>query len=291
VKILLFGGSGQLGFDIKKRARDLDFDVVSPVTAEVDITERDAVKRFVATLKPEVVINSAAYTAVDKAEHEVDAAMRVNRDAAGFVAEACAVAKVRLIHVSTDYVFDGSLGRPLKESDPTNPLGVYGRSKLEGEQRVREALGDQALVLRTQALYGQRGVNFVQSMLKLFSEREELRIVDDQWVSPTWAGWLAEAILDFVRMPVGGIVHASCQGAVSWFDFASEIQRLARSSFKGQPLARLERTTAKELNRPAKRPVFSAFDTGLITSLLGRAPLPWQEGLERHLAEIGRIVD
>lgn len=291
MKILLFGGSGQLGFDIKKRARDLDFDVVSPVTAEVDITERDAVRRFVATLKPEVVINSAAYTAVDKAEHEADAAMRVNRDAAGFVAEACAVAKVRLIHVSTDYVFDGSLGRPLKESDPTNPLGVYGRSKLEGEQRVRESLGDQALVLRTQALYGQRGVNFVQSMLKLFSEREELRIVDDQWVSPTWAGWLAEVILDFVRMPVGGIVHASCQGAVSWFDFASEIQRLARASFKGQPLARLERTTAKELNRPAKRPVFSAFDTGLITSLLGRAPIPWQEGLERHLAEIGRIVD
>ncbi len=291
VKILLFGGSGQLGFDIKKRARDLDFEVVSPVTAEVDITEREAVKRFVATLKPAVVINSAAYTAVDKAEHEADTAMLVNRDAAGFVAEACAAAKARLIHISTDYVFDGSLGRPLKETDPTNPLSVYGRSKLEGEQRVLEALGDRALVLRTQALYGQRGVNFVQSMLKLFPERPELRIVDDQWVSPTWAGWLAEAILDFVRMPVGGIVHASCHGTVSWFDFASEIQELSRRSFGDKPLARLERTTAKELNRPAKRPTYSAFDTTLISSLLGRAPLPWQEGLKRHLAEIGVITD
>ena len=138
-------------------------------------------------------------------------------------------------------------------------------------------------------LFRSKGVNFVQSMLRLFPERQSLKIVDDQWVSPTWAGWLAEAILDFVRMPGGGVVHASCRGSVSWFDFASEIQRLSRPWFKGQALSTLERTTAAELNRPAKRPTFSAFDTTLISSLLGRPPIPWQEGLALYLAEIGVI--
>lgn len=287
MRILLFGGSGQLGAEIKKRARDLEFEIVSPVTTEVDICEREQVRKCVAAIKPEVVINSAAFTAVDKAEHEKAAAFRINRDAAGYVAEACAAAGCRMIHISTDYVFDGSLGRELRESDPVSPLGVYGNSKLEGEQRVLETLDDKALVLRTQALFGQKGINFVQSMLRLFPERPSLKIVDDQWVSPTWAGWFAEAILDFVRMPVGGVVHASCSGVVSWFDFAAEIQRLSRPWFKGQPLAVLERTSAAELNRPAKRPTFSAFDTTLIATLLGRPPITWQEGLALYLTEIG----
>ncbi len=291
MKILLFGGSGQLGFEVKKRARDLDFDVVSPVTAEVDISDRAQVKKCVLALKPAVVINAAAFTAVDKAEHEQEAAFRINRDAAGHVAEACASAGSRMIQVSTDYVFDGSLGRESRESDLVNPLGVYGRSKLEGERRVQEELGENALVVRTQALFGQKGVNFVQSMLRFFPERPSLRVVDDQWVSPTWAGWLAEALLDFVRMPVGGVVHASCSGTVSWFDFASAIQELARPSFQGQPLARLEKITARELNRPAQRPKFSAFDTSHITSLLGRPPITWQEGLRRYLADIGVLAE
>lgn len=286
MKILLFGGSGQLGFEVKKRARDLEFDLVSPVTAEVDVADRAQVKKCVLALKPDAVINAAAYTAVDKAEHEQDAAFRTNRDAAGYIAEACASVACRMIHISTDYVFDGSLGRELRESDPVRPLSVYGKSKLEGEQLVIEALGDRALILRTQALFGQKGINFVQSMLRFFPERPSLKIVDDQWVSPTWAGWLAEAILDFVRMPVGGIVHASCSGTVSWFDFASKIQELSRPWFKGQPLATLEKTTARELNRPAQRPTFSAFDTTLISSLLGRSPISWQEGLARYLTEI-----
>jgi dTDP-4-dehydrorhamnose reductase len=291
VRILLFGGSGQLGFEVKKRARDLDFEVVSPVTAELDVSDRAAVVRFIATLKPEVVINSAAYTAVDKAEHDVEPAMLVNRDAAGYVAEACAAEGCRMIHISTDYVFDGSLGRELKESDATNPLSVYGRSKLEGEERVVAALGEKALILRTQALFGQKGVNFVQSMIRFFPERPSLRVVDDQWVSPTWAGWLAEVILDFVRMPASGIVHASCRGTVSWFDFACEIQKLVRPRFEGQPLAVIERTIAKDLNRPARRPTYSAFDTTHIAKLLGRAPMTWQEGLRQYLLDIGMVSE
>jgi dTDP-4-dehydrorhamnose reductase len=289
MKILLFGGSGQLGFELKKRAEDLNFTLVSPVTKEVDITEAEQVSKLVGAIKPEVVINSAAYTAVDKAEEESEQAFAVNAVGAKNVAEACAKSGSRLIQISTDYVFDGLQGRPLNESDLVNPVSVYGKSKLEGERFVSDILGDRALVMRTQALYGQKGVNFVYTMLKLFAERPELKIVDDQFVSPTWAGWLAEAVLDFARLPVGGVVHASCSGVVSWYDFAAEIHRLAAPSFEGKSMAKLEKTTAAELNRPAKRPVFSAFDTAKITSLLGRPPITWQEGLGAFLKEIGII--
>jgi len=287
MKILLFGGSGQLGYELKKRAEDLHFTLVSPVTKEVNITESEQVRHLAESIKPDVIINSAAYTAVDKAEQERDNAFAVNADGAKFVAEACQQVGARLIHISTDYVFDGLLGRPLKEDDPVNPVSVYGKSKLAGENYIRDVLGDRAVIMRTQALYGQKGVNFVHTMLKLFGERDELKIVDDQFVSPTWAGWLAEAVLDIVRLPASGTLHASCSGVVSWFEFATEIHRRSRGSFEGRPMARLERTTAVELKRPAQRPVYSAIDVSKISSVLGRPPISWQDGLTQFLAEIG----
>lgn len=286
MKILLFGGSGQLGYELSKRAHDLRFDVVSPVTKEVDITNRDQVSTLINSLQPEVVINSAAYTAVDKAEEDAERAFAINSEGVRIIAEACADKKARLIHVSTDYVFDGLLGRPLREDDPVNPVSVYGRSKLEGENHVRRVLGEEGLIVRTQALFGQKGVNFVQTMLKLFAEREVLKIVDDQWVSPTWAGWLAETILDLVRLPAKGTFHASCDGVVSWYEFASEIQRLALPHFEGKAIARIEKTTAAELNRPARRPVFSAFNTNKLRSELNRPILSWEQGLRHYLSEI-----
>jgi dTDP-4-dehydrorhamnose reductase len=233
------------------------------------------------------VINSAAHTAVDKAEDEPQLAFAINADAVRTIAEGCKRTGARLIHVSTDYVFDGSLGRLLREDDQVNPLSVYGRSKLAGEQNAQAVLGDDVTIVRTQALFGQRGVNFVQTMLKLFAEREVLKVVDDQWVSPTWAGWLAEVILDLVRMPPVGVVHASCNGTVSWREFAEEIKRLAEPSYKGARLARIEPTTAKELNRPAPRPIFSAFDTTKLSMILKRPPISWQTGLENYLKEVG----
>lgn len=289
MKILLFGGAGQLGWELSKRAEDLAFDVVSPVVTEVDITEREQVARVVASVRPDVVINCAAYTAVDKAEEEQGLCFQINRDGAFNVAEACAKQRCRFIHISTDYVFDGLLGRPIKESDPKNPLSVYGRSKWEGEERIRDVLGDEALIVRTQALYGQKGVNFVQTMLKLFAERDVVKVVDDQWVSPTWAGWLAEALLDCARIQVGGALHASCEGTVSWYDFASQIRERALPHFKGQKVAALERTTAAALNRPAPRPTFSAFDTTRVTEVLGRPPMRCGDALEAFLSEIGVV--
>lgn len=286
MRILLFGGAGQLGYELRTRAADLEFEVVSPVATEVDITDHDQVVKITCSAHPDVVINCAAYTAVDKAEEEVEQAFRINRDGAFNVADACALAKARCIHVSTDYVFDGSLGRPLKEEDAVNPLSVYGRSKWEGEERVREVLGDDALIVRTQALYGQKGVNFVFTMLKLFAERDVVKVVDDQWVSPTWAGWLGEVLLDCARATFGGTLHASCAGTVSWYEFASEIRRLALPHFEGEKVAAVERTTAAALNRPAPRPTFSAFDTTRVTTLLGRPPMRWNDALEAFLTEI-----
>jgi dTDP-4-dehydrorhamnose reductase len=286
VKILLFGGAGQLGYELRARAADLEFEVVSPVTAEVDITDHDQVGKVIRSTRPDVVLNCAAYTAVDKAEEEVEQAFRINRDGAFNIADACAISKARCIHVSTDYVFAGLSGRTLKEDDETNPLSVYGRSKWEGEERIRQVLGDDALIVRTQALYGQKGVNFVYTMLKLFAERDLVKVVDDQWVSPTWAGWLAEALLDCARTTVGGTLHASCEGTVSWYDFACEIRRLALPHFEGGAIAAVEPTTASALNRPATRPTFSAFDTTRITTVLGRPPMRWNEALEAFLREI-----
>ncbi len=287
MKILLFGGSGQLGFELKKRATDLAFEVVSPVTKELDITDKAQVFTLMRSLDPTTVINSAAYTAVDKAEEEPDKAFAINAEGARNISDACVKCGVRLIHISTDYVFDGTLGRKLKEDDVVNPVSVYGRTKLEGEEFVRTICGDRGLVVRTQALYGQKGVNFAHTMLKLFAERDVLKIVDDQFVSPTWAGWLAEALLDLVRLPVSGTIHASCDGVVSWYDFAREIQRLSLESYEGMRIARLEPTTAAELNRPAKRPVYSAFDTSRLAGVLGR-PIPsWQAALKLFLREIG----
>lgn len=286
MKILLFGGSGQLGFEITKRARDLDFEVISPVTSEVNVTERDQVIFLMKQVKPTVVINCAAYTAVDKAEADREAAYRVNRDGPAYVAEGVREIGARLIHISTDYVFDGSLGRALNEEDATNPLSVYGKSKLAGEDRIRQIAPDSSLIVRTSSLHGQRGINFVHTMIKLFRELSVVKVVSDQTMSPTWAGWLAEALLDVARMDATGVVHASCEGAVTWHQFAREIYenvatRLARTT----PL-RIEETTAESLNRPAKRPVYSPFDTTKLSKLLGRRPISWQEGLRRHLMEI-----
>lgn len=287
MKILLFGGEGQLGYELRKRANDLEFDVFSPVLAEVDITEREQVGRVVGSVRPDVVINCAAYTAVDRAEEEPEIVFKINRDGAANVAEACSKVGVRCIHISTDYVFDGSFGRPLREDDQTNPLSVYGRSKLEGEDLFQSALGDHGLIVRTQALYGQKGVNFVHTMLKLFGERDVVKVVNDQWVSPTWAGWLAEVLLDCARLKVGGVVHASSEGAVSWFEFAQEIRSMAVSSFGASKVAAVEPCTADMLNRPARRPTYSAFDTSKLTSILGRPAVKWRDALELFLQELG----
>lgn len=289
MKILLFGGAGQLGFELTKRAGDLNFEIVSPVISEIDIGNLEQVKFISEHTKPTIIINAAAYTAVDKAEAERDEAYRVNCDGARNVAIAAGHIGCRTIHISTDYVFDGMKGSPLNESDKPNPQNVYGASKLAGEQAVHEALGDRALIVRTSSLHGQHGANFVHTMLNLFEEKEVVKVVSDQLMSPTWAGWLAEVVLDLARMPIGGIVHASCAGAISWFEFAKAIHEYGKPEKSEKWKSRLETITVAELARPAKRPPNSSFDTSKLTQILGRNPIPWQDGLRSHLKDIGRL--
>lgn len=287
MKILLFGGAGQLGFEIQKRAFDLDFEVISPVLSEVDITNEQQVQFLAQKVRAELVINAAAYTAVDKAEVEQAEAYKINRDGAAVVARAARNAGSRMIHVSTDYVFDGTASTPISEAHPTNPINVYGASKLAGEIEVQKELGDRALIVRTSSLHGQRGENFVHTMVKLFSERELVKVVNDQWMSATWAGWLAEAILDLGRIDCHGTLHASCAGALTWFDFAAAILEHIKPKNEAARRCRIEPTTAAAFARPARRPGYSVFDCSRLASLLGRKPIAWQDGLKNHLREIG----
>jgi dTDP-4-dehydrorhamnose reductase len=290
MKILLFGGSGQLGYEIEKRARDLNFEVVSPVISELDITEGQQVRYLTSQVKPDLIINCAAYTAVDKAETEREEAFKINSLGAENVAIATKESGSRLIHISTDYVFDGEGDRPLKEEDPTNPVSCYGESKLEGEERVLRAIGDRAVIVRTSSLHGQRGVNFVHTMLDLFATRDVVKVVNDQFMSPTWAGWLAEVLLDLGRIKCEGVVHASCAGGISWFDFAAEILELCKGAVPHAAKVHLEPISAKEFGRPARRPSYSVFDCTKLAGILGRKPIPWQEGLRGHLSDINKLT-
>lgn len=287
MKILLFGASGQLGHEINSRGIDLEFEMVCPVQSELDISEAEQVLFIAEKTKPDLIINTAAYTAVDQAESERALAFAVNRDGAAAVARAALRVGCRMLHVSTDYVFSGEGDRPLSEDSPTGPLNVYGQSKLEGEREVLEILGDRALIVRTSSLHGKHGANFVHTMIKLFRERESVSVVHDQLMSPCWAGWLAEVLLDLGRIPASGVVHASCAGALSWYDFAQAILDIVKAKDTQAGRCRLERIDAKQFARPARRPRYSVLDCSRLAGLLGRRPISWQEGLRAHLAELG----
>ncbi len=286
MKILLFGGSGQLGYEVITRARDLNFNLIAPHETELDLGDHKAIIDLSKHFSPDVVINCAAYTAVDKAEEDQTLAYKINRDGARNVAEGALASNSRMIHISTDYVFDGQGSVPLKETDPVNPLNVYGASKLAGEKEVFSVLGEEkGLILRTQSLHGQKGINFVHTMLKLFAEKDRIRVVNDQIMCATWAGWLAETILDLARINVGGVYHASCNGIISWYDFTCGIWEQTKEHFKKAPV--IEPCSSAEYPRPAKRPAYSPFDCSKLAATIGRQPITWQEGLSRHLAEIG----
>jgi dTDP-4-dehydrorhamnose reductase len=291
MKLLLFGSSGQLGHDLRIRAEALHFDFFASVQNELDITNKDQVFNLVRTIKPSVIVNAAAYTNVDLAETEKGACFAVNRDAVGIMSEAAKEVGAKLTHISTDYVFDGTSSRPLTEKDATNPLNVYGQSKLAGENVALEILGDRALILRTAWLHGSRGKNFIQTMLRLFKDHSSIKVVNDQWGSPTWTGWLAEAILDLVRMDCGGVMHAVGGGVASWLEVAQFILDSVNENLEQEFDVKILPQTTEECARPAKRPRYSVLDTSLIAKTLGREPQPWREGIKSHLRELGYSID
>lgn len=282
MKILVTGANGQLGTVIKKESSIFpDLAIFYTDIEETDICSKESVQLALKKYAPNVVVNCAAYTAVDKAEDEEDKAFALNADAPANLAEQCKLMGVKLIHISTDYVFDGKSNVPYVETDRVNPQSVYGKSKLEGEQRSM-ALGN-TMVIRTSWLYSSYGNNFMKTMLKYGKERPELRVVFDQTGTPTLANDLAYAILRIAESPerlfIPEIFHFSNQGVCSWYDFAYEIIKQAGLTPKITPI------TTSDYPTKAIRPQYSVLNKQKITNLLEMEIPHWRQSLVKCLQE------
>jgi dTDP-4-dehydrorhamnose reductase len=282
--LLVFGGEGQLGRALAEAKAPAGWRVTAVSRAAADITDADQVMRAIDAHEPAVVVNAAAYTAVDKAENDSVAAFRINEYGASIVARAASEAQATVIHPSTDYVFDGQASRPWREDDPTQPLGVYGASKAAGEEAVRDA-ARRHVILRTSWVFGAHGNNFVKTMLRLGAERPALKIVADQVGRPTSAHDLADAILTIAGKIGGGVstakfygtFHFANEGAVSWYEFAREI--FAQGAKRGGPSPELAAIPTSDYPTPAKRPAYSVLDCDKLAGLYGIEPRPWQLAL------------
>lgn len=284
-KIVIAGAGGQLGRELS-RAVPAQFECVALGRSDLDIGDAARVRDVIARLGPAQVINAAAYTAVDRAESEPELAFLVNAEGAANLANACAGIGARLIHVSTDFVFDGRSSAPYQTDSATAPLGVYGRSKRQGELAIQQALPD-ALILRTAWVYSVFGANFVKTMLRLMRGREELSVVADQVGTPTWAGGLAEALWKFAQRPqLQGVYHWTDAGVCSWYDFA---QAIAEEGVRAGLLPRQPKIIpipGTAYPTPAARPAFSVLDKALTWRDLDTMGLHWRVQLRTMLAEL-----
>lgn len=287
MRVLVTGARGQLG-------RELVHTVPAGVElhalgrAELDITDGDRVAAVLEARRPTVVINAAAYTAVDRAESEPEAARAANADGPGHLAEAVRRLHARLIHVSTDFVFAGDRCRPLRPRDPAEPAGMYGRTKREGERRVLES-GCDAVVVRASWLYARAGRNFVNTMLRLMEEQGEVGVVADQFGAPTWARGLARILWSLAvdHREVGGLLHYSDAGCASWYDLAVAVAEEGRAVGLLSGRVRVRPITTAEYPTPAPRPRFSLLDCRETWRLLSLEPVHWRVQLRRMFAAGG----
>ena len=292
MRILLLGGNGQVGRELRRSLASLGELVVATrdgvdADAAANFDDPIALAAMVRESGADVVVNAAAYTAVDKAETDADAAFRINSEAPAAIAAACAETHALLIHYSTDYVFAGSAPRPYREDDATAPLGVYGASKLAGEQAIR-ASGARHAILRTAWVYASHGRNFLLTMLRLAGERDELRVVADQLGTPTPAAWIADATAELLRHGVteAGTWHLVASGQTTWHGFARAIMEDAHAMGM---LARMPTVTpiaTADFPTPAMRPANSVLDTTRLRSDFGIIPPDWREGLRATLRDI-----
>ncbi len=286
MRILITGAYGQLGRELTLQG---DAHTLLAVDRDqLDITDQDAVLRCVDDFRPDVVINAAAYTVVDKAEEEVELAFAVNRDGPANLALACEQQAIPLVHVSTDYVFDGTKAGAYIETDPANPLSVYGRSKLAGEEVVMQHCS-RHLILRTSWVFSRHGNNFVKTMLRLGVERETLGVVADQCGKPTSASELARVILAVLpnMEDKWGTYHLAQPEVTSWYGFASAIFAEARAQGVALNVATLNAIESKDYPTPAKRPVNSELDCEKIRLNFGITILPWSKSLVKVIKELG----
>ncbi|UCD78384.1 MAG: dTDP-4-dehydrorhamnose reductase [Desulfobacterales bacterium] len=284
MKILTYGASGQLGCELMRQGQALSLDMHGVAKPQTDITDVSQVESVFSSCHPDLAINAAAYTNVDGAESEPELAMAINKDGAANLARVCTANKIPLIHISTDYVFDGTKRSPYRETDPVSPLGVYGRSKAEGESAVRSIL-DEHIIVRTSWLYSSHGHNFVKTMLKLAREKEQIQVVSDQYGSPTSAADLAAAILSLAEMfrqrraIAWGTYHYCGAGIVSWHGFARTIVEIGRQ-YVALKTTRIEPIKTADYPTQAARPAYSALDCSLIRKHFGISAKPWRDSLK-----------
>ncbi len=293
MKLLIIGSKGQLGSELVIECKRNDFSFLALDLPEFNITDPSQVKKTLADFKPSIVINASAYTNVDMAETEPEIAYTVNSDGPANLAVSCDKNRIPIIHISTDYVFDGSKGQPYAESDPVSPLGIYGKSKEKGESKLRSIL-KQHIILRTSWLYSAYGNNFVKTMLKLGKEKEIIKVVSDQYGCPTCAADLAEAVVDISKQITPnfkiawGTYHYCGLGITTWHEFAKAIFEIA-SQYQNYKVSSVEAITTAQYPTKTKRPAFSALDCGLFKKHFGINIKPWQESLEKTIERILNI--
>ncbi len=283
--VLITGAGGQLGRELQLMA-PAGVSLVSLDRGALDITRADEVRRVFGELRPDWVFNAAAYTAVDRAEGEESLALRINAEGAGNLAAACASTGTGLVHVSTDFVFDGESGHPYTPGAVARPLGAYGRSKLEGERAVLAA-HPRALILRTGWVYSRFGGNFVKTMLRLMTERERLAVVCDQVGTPTWARGLAGALWAALDRPLlQGVYHWSDAGVCSWYDFAVAIAEEGLATGLLSRIPEIQPIPASEYPTPARRPACSILDKHQTWEDFDLAPVHWRVQLRAMLQDL-----
>ena len=281
--ILVTGSNGQLGSEIKELSSEYDYNFFFTCRDDLDIANEQDIKNFVESKKINTIINCAAYTAVDKAEEDKEGADKINHLAVKYLAQISKEKNIQLIHVSTDYVFDGTNHKPYIESDVTNPNGVYGKTKLDGEKAMLEINPGNSIIIRTSWVYSSYGANFVKTMLRLGKERETLGVIFDQVGTPTYAKDLAKSILEIlpkIKNEKVEIYHYSNEGVCSWYDFAKTIFELSKIGCQVNPIE------TKEYPTPAKRPHYSLLNKAKIKEDFGITIPYWKSSLQQCLQKL-----
>ena len=282
--ILVTGANGQLGSEIKNLSSEYNYNFFFTDRDSLDITDEKDIKKFIETNDINTIINCAAYTAVDKAEEDAVNADRINHLAVKYLAEISKDKNIKLVHVSTDYVFDGTNHKPYSENDSTHPNGVYGRTKLDGEKSMQEISPDNSIIIRTSWVYSSFGNNFVKTMLRLGKERNSLGVIFDQAGTPTYARDLAKTILEIlpnIENEKVEVYNYSNEGVLSWYDFAKEIIRMAKIDCQINPIE------TKEYPTPASRPYYSLLNKSKIKKEYNIIIPYWKDSLDECLRKMG----
>jgi dTDP-4-dehydrorhamnose reductase len=288
MKTLIIGKNGQLAWELQQSIPP-NVEVIVVSRQELDVTNAQQVLAIIEEIKPNVVINASAYTAVDKAETDSLMAYEVNVLGPKNLANACKKVSARLIHISTDFVFDGNNTVPYTPEDITNPLGIYGKTKLEGEEWVQRILGTQATIIRTAWVYSVQGNNFVKTMLKLLNSKAEFNVVADQKGTPTWAASLANACWAVMQdSQIQGVHHFTDAGETTWYDFAVEIQKQAQAKGLLSTNSVIKPIPATEYPTPATRPYYSVLNTSTLNKIV--PPTPWQQQLSKVLEQLPKEI-